>query len=196
MFAGGWTREAAEEVCSGEGIEQDDVLDILSALVDKSLVVAEAWPISVEGELRYRMLEPIRQYCQERLAESGEADATRDRHAASFLALAEKAGPELRGPRQVLCGLRGLTQSRTTCGQRCRGCSGRESRRRPRGSGGRFGYVGAAEAICVACYTGALVAQAEHDDERARGSFRRGWYMRRRPGTRPMSPTAWRGWRP
>ena len=102
MFAGGWTREAAEEVCSGEGIEQDDVLDILSKLVDKSLVVAEAWPISVEGELRYRMLEPIRQYCQERLAESGEADATRDRHAASFLALAEKAGPELRGPRQVL----------------------------------------------------------------------------------------------
>jgi predicted ATPase len=102
VFAGGWTLEAAEEVCSGEGIEQDDVLDILSKLVDKSLVVAEAWPISVEGELRYRMLEPIRQYCQERLAESGEADATRDRHAASFLALAEKAGPELRGPRQVL----------------------------------------------------------------------------------------------
>ena len=101
VFAGGWTLEAAEEVCSGEGIEQDDVLDILSKLVDKSLVVAEASP-GVEGELRYRMLEPIRQYGQERLEESGEADATRDRHAASFLALAEKAGPELRGPRQVM----------------------------------------------------------------------------------------------
>ena len=100
VFAGGGTLEAAEEVCSGEGIEQDDVLDILSKLVDKSLVVAEASP-GVEGELRYRMLEPIRQYGQERLEESGEADATRDRHAASFLALAEKAGPELRGPRQV-----------------------------------------------------------------------------------------------
>jgi predicted ATPase/DNA-binding SARP family transcriptional activator/DNA-binding CsgD family transcriptional regulator len=100
VFAGGWTLEAAEEVCSGEGIEQDDVLDILSKLVDKSLVVAEASP-GVEGELRYRMLEPIRQYGQERLEESREADDTRDRHAASFLALAEKAGPELRGPRQV-----------------------------------------------------------------------------------------------
>src|SRR5919112_441263 len=101
VFAGGWTLEAAEEVCSAEGIEQDDVLDILSKLVDKSLVVAEASP-GVEGELRYRMLEPIRQYGHERLEESREADATRDRHAASFLALAEKAGPELRGPRQVL----------------------------------------------------------------------------------------------
>jgi predicted ATPase/DNA-binding SARP family transcriptional activator/DNA-binding CsgD family transcriptional regulator len=100
VFAGGWTLEAAEEVCSGEGIEQDDVLDILSRLVDKSLVVAEDSP-GVEGELRYRMLEPIRQYGQERLEESGEADAIRDRHAASFLALAEKAGPELRGPRQI-----------------------------------------------------------------------------------------------
>jgi len=100
VFAGGWTLEAAEEVCSGVGIEQDDVLDILSKLVDKSLVVAEVSP-GVEGELRYRMLEPIRQYCQERLEESREADATRDRHAASFLALAEKAGPELRGLRQV-----------------------------------------------------------------------------------------------
>jgi predicted ATPase/DNA-binding CsgD family transcriptional regulator len=100
VFAGGWTLEAAEEVCTGEGIEQDDVLDILSKLVDKSLVVAEASP-SVEGELRYRMLEPIRQYGQERLGESREADATRDRHAASFLALAENAGPELRGPRLI-----------------------------------------------------------------------------------------------
>src|SRR5215211_3552139 len=101
VFAGGGTLEAAEEVCSGEDIEQDDVLDILSKLVDKSLVVAEASP-GVKGELRYRMLEPIRQYCQERLEESGEADATPDRHAASFLALAEKAGPELRGPQQIL----------------------------------------------------------------------------------------------
>ena len=55
----------------GEGIEQDDVLEILSKLVDKSLVVAEASP-GVEGELRYRMLEPIRQYGQERLQQSGQ----------------------------------------------------------------------------------------------------------------------------
>jgi non-specific serine/threonine protein kinase len=42
VFAGGWTLEAAEEVCSGEGIEEGDVLEVLSELVDKSLVVAEA----------------------------------------------------------------------------------------------------------------------------------------------------------
>ena len=100
VFAGGWTLEAAEEVCSGEGIEQNDVLDLLSNLVDKSLVLAEVGK-EQEGASRYRMLEPVRQYGRERLQESGEADATRDRHAASFLALAEKAGPELRGPRQV-----------------------------------------------------------------------------------------------
>jgi predicted ATPase/DNA-binding SARP family transcriptional activator len=59
IFAGGWTLEAAEEVCSGEGIEQDDVLDLMSRLVDKSLVVAEASPAE-EGALRCRMLEPVR----------------------------------------------------------------------------------------------------------------------------------------
>jgi predicted ATPase/DNA-binding SARP family transcriptional activator/DNA-binding CsgD family transcriptional regulator len=101
VFAGGWTLEAAEEVCAGEGIVQDDVLDLMSKLVDKSLVMAEASP-GEEEALRYRMLEPVRQYGQERLKESEEADATRDQHAALFLALAERGGPELRGPRQIL----------------------------------------------------------------------------------------------
>jgi non-specific serine/threonine protein kinase len=100
VFAGGWTLEAAEEVFS-EGIEQGDVVELLSELIDKSLVVTDAGA-EQEGASRYRMLEPIRQYGQERLEESREADATRDRHAASFLALAERAGPELRGPRQVM----------------------------------------------------------------------------------------------
>jgi predicted ATPase/DNA-binding SARP family transcriptional activator/DNA-binding CsgD family transcriptional regulator len=100
VFAGGWTLEAAEEVCSGEGIEQGDVLEVLSGLVDKSLVVAEA--TEGNGALRYRMLEPIRQYGQERLQESGESEAIRIRHAASFLALAELAWPQLRGPQQVM----------------------------------------------------------------------------------------------
>jgi predicted ATPase len=76
VFAGGWTLEAAEEVCSGEGIEQSDVLEVLSELVDKSLVVAEApSPPAAGGALRYRMLEPVRQYGQERLREeSGTAE--------------------------------------------------------------------------------------------------------------------------
>ena len=90
VFAGGFTLEAAEEVCSGEGIGQHDVLDLLSKLVDKSLVVAEASQ-GEEGALRYRMLETIRQYGQERLEESGEAERFRERHARHYLALAEGA---------------------------------------------------------------------------------------------------------
>jgi DNA-binding CsgD family transcriptional regulator/tetratricopeptide (TPR) repeat protein len=100
VFAGGWTLEAAEEACSGEGIEQDDVLELLSELVDKSLVVAKASPVE-EGVVRFRMLEPIRQYAQERLQESGTAERLRERHAKYYLALAQQAEPELDGADQV-----------------------------------------------------------------------------------------------
>ncbi len=97
VFAGGWTLEAAEEVCSGKEIEQDDVLNLLSKLVDKSLVVAEA---GAKGELRYRMLEPVRQYGRERLEESGQVERVRRRHAEHYLALAEEAELELKGDQQ------------------------------------------------------------------------------------------------
>jgi predicted ATPase/DNA-binding SARP family transcriptional activator/DNA-binding CsgD family transcriptional regulator len=100
VFAGGWTLEAAEEVCSGEGIEQGDVLDVLSELVDKSLVVVEASP-GEEGVPRFRMLEPVRQYGQERLQESGTAERLRERHAQYYLALAQEAEPELEGADQT-----------------------------------------------------------------------------------------------
>ena len=93
VFVGGWTLEAAEAVGAGDGIEEEEVLDLLSRLVDKSLVVAEA---SSEGALRYRMLEPVRQYGLERLEESGEAEQVRERHARYYLALAEEAEPQLR----------------------------------------------------------------------------------------------------
>jgi non-specific serine/threonine protein kinase len=98
VFAGGGTLEAAEEVCSGEGIERDDVLDLLSELVDKSLVVAGA---GEEGVPRFRMLEPIRQYGQERLQESRRSEALRSRHARYYLKLAERAEPELMGARPM-----------------------------------------------------------------------------------------------
>ena len=88
VFAGGLTLEAAETVGTGDGIEQHEVLDLLSRLVDKSLVMVEASP-GEEGDLRYRMLEPLRQYGQERLAESGEVKRVRERHAEYYLALAE-----------------------------------------------------------------------------------------------------------
>ena len=90
VFAGGLTLEAAEVVGAGEGIEQHDVLDLLSKLVDKSLVMAEVSP-GEEGTFRYRMLETLRQYGQERLVESGEAQRVRERHAQYYLALAEGA---------------------------------------------------------------------------------------------------------
>jgi len=92
VFAGGWTLEAVEEVGAGESLEEGDVLDLLSRLVEKSLVVAGASP---EGALRYRMLEPMRQYGRERLEESGEALVARRRHAAWYLAFAEEAEPKL-----------------------------------------------------------------------------------------------------
>ncbi|MGH3086787.1 MAG: ATP-binding protein, partial [Rubrobacteraceae bacterium] len=73
VFAGGWSLEAAEHVGSGGGIEKDDILDLLSRLVDKSRVET--------GEARYGMLETIREYGRERLEESGEAERVRERHA-------------------------------------------------------------------------------------------------------------------
>jgi DNA-binding CsgD family transcriptional regulator len=98
VFAGGWTLEAAEEVCSGEDIEQDDVLDLLSELVERSLVVAEAGD---EEVVRFRMLEPVRQYGQERLHESGESEALRSRHARYYLKLAKEAEVEGEGVQEA-----------------------------------------------------------------------------------------------
>jgi predicted ATPase/DNA-binding SARP family transcriptional activator/DNA-binding CsgD family transcriptional regulator len=98
-FSGGWTLEAVEAVCSGEPIEQEDVLDLLGGLVDKSLVVVR-W--ITDGAVRYGMLESIRQYAREKLEESTEADEVQDRHATFFLALAEEAEPQLAGPEQRL----------------------------------------------------------------------------------------------
>jgi non-specific serine/threonine protein kinase len=97
-FAGGWTLEALEVVGSGGGVEEGEVLDLLSGLVEKSLVVAKG---SDEAGMRYRLLEPVRQYALERLEESGEAEAAKRAHAQHFLAMAEEAEPELLGPRET-----------------------------------------------------------------------------------------------
>lgn len=97
VFAGGWTLEATEAVGAGD-TEQGEVLDLLSGLVDKSLVVAEA---TGGGGVRYRMLEPIRQYAREKLEEGGEAEEVRSQHASFFLALTEEPEPRLRGAEDV-----------------------------------------------------------------------------------------------
>jgi len=95
VFPGGFTLEAAEEVCSRDGIARDAVLDIVARLVDRSLV-----QMSEEASAaRYRLLETIRQYALDRLVESGEAEAVRQRHLHFFVALAERAQPEIEGSR-------------------------------------------------------------------------------------------------
>jgi tetratricopeptide (TPR) repeat protein len=99
VFAGGWTLDAAEEVCSRDGIETYDVLDFLTQLVNKSLVVVMEG--SQSGETRFRMLETIRQYGREKLLEVGGGEMIRDRHLAYVVRLAEQAEPELYRSNQV-----------------------------------------------------------------------------------------------
>jgi predicted ATPase/DNA-binding SARP family transcriptional activator len=112
VFAGGATLEAAEQVCallpetaagpsevwpaSAAGAPAWEVFDLLNALVDKSLLV-----VTGEDHPRYRMLETIKAYGLERLAEAGELDEVRRAHAAYFLALARMAEPRLRGREQL-----------------------------------------------------------------------------------------------
>ena len=89
VFAGGWTLQAAEAVGAQAELVAPDVLDVLSALVEKSLVVFEP------DTGRYRLLETMRQYAQQRLDESGDTLAARARHLTFYLDLTEKANGHL-----------------------------------------------------------------------------------------------------
>ncbi|MBL0143515.1 MAG: tetratricopeptide repeat protein [Betaproteobacteria bacterium] len=95
VFAGSWMVEAAEAVTVGGAIDEPAVLDLMTSLVEKSLVSLEA-----DGS-RYRLLETVREYAWEHLEESGESAAVQARHLAWFLALAEKARVEIAGPDQA-----------------------------------------------------------------------------------------------
>jgi predicted ATPase len=97
VFAGDWTVEAAERVCSGDGVAADEVLDLLAQLVRKSLVLAE----DQDNEMCYRFLETIRQYAEEELRGAGEEAVLRGRHCAWFLDLVERAELELVGLEQT-----------------------------------------------------------------------------------------------
>ncbi len=98
VFAGGWTLEAAEAICNTEGDLPIDVLDGLQSLLDKHLLQQDE---GVNSEPRFTMLETIWEYARERLAESGEEEALRRRHAVYYLALAEAAEPALTGLQQA-----------------------------------------------------------------------------------------------
>jgi non-specific serine/threonine protein kinase len=97
VFAGGWTLEAAESVCSDEA-GGFDVLDLLTRLVDKSLIVMK----ETSGEIRYHRLETIRQYSREKFFETDEIEAVRDRHLDYFVRCAELADEKLKRGDQVL----------------------------------------------------------------------------------------------
>jgi len=96
VFTDGWTLEAAESVTGDAPLSPYDVLDALTQLVNKSLVVMEQ-----AHEARYRLLETIRQYAREKLVASGEFDHSPSRHLDFFLKLAEQAEPELRRADQI-----------------------------------------------------------------------------------------------
>ncbi|MGH7491224.1 MAG: ATP-binding protein [bacterium] len=112
VFAGGCTLEAAEAICHAPDQLEVDTLDELTAIIDKSLLKASlpknqppeslARPEQAkESEPRFVMFETIREFALERLQASADWPVTRRRHADFFLALAEKAEPELTGPKQA-----------------------------------------------------------------------------------------------
>ena len=92
VFAGGFTLDAAEAVGAGGALDDCDILELLAQLVEKSLVTLDA------GGDRYRMLETVREYAQQKLDQADDVAATRTRHLEFFLVFAESARPHLVGP--------------------------------------------------------------------------------------------------
>ena len=105
QFAGGWTLAAAEAVCSAPPVLRDDVLELLTHLVEKSLVVLD----TQSYEPRYRLLETIREYGLEKLLAADELQSARGRHLHHFVDLAETIRPMLTRQDQ----LRGHAQAET-----------------------------------------------------------------------------------
>jgi predicted ATPase/DNA-binding winged helix-turn-helix (wHTH) protein len=98
VFAGGCTLAAATDV-AGEDADEYVVLELLTALFDKSLLLVDR---DSQAQPRYRMLETVRQYAEERLNEAGESDTMRHRHLLHYVALSERAAPEMLGRNQAV----------------------------------------------------------------------------------------------
>ena len=96
VFSGGASLDAAEQVCGGNPVERGEVLELLTALTEKSLLLTEG-----DSAPRYRMLDTIKEYARDRLAEAGESDLARHAHLAYFTGLAETADPHLRRAEQL-----------------------------------------------------------------------------------------------
>ena len=99
VFAGGFTLDAAESICSHHDVQQSEVLDLLGRLVDKSLVVVEA--AAEDGQTRYRFLETIREYALQKLKNADEESSIRDQHLEYFRKLAEETEPHLYASEQA-----------------------------------------------------------------------------------------------
>ena len=97
VFVGGWTLEAAEAVCVDHGIEARNVLDLMTQLANKSLVIVEHVP---GQETRFRLLETIRQYGREKMRAAGEAKVVEVRHRDWYMKMAMQAESELKGAEQ------------------------------------------------------------------------------------------------
>jgi predicted ATPase len=98
VFASGFDLAAAEAICSGQGIARDDVVDLVAGLVDKSILTRTGH--DTDTPARYRMLEAIRHYGEERLAASGHLTAVRARHRDHYHRLATRAEQEWLGPNE------------------------------------------------------------------------------------------------
>jgi predicted ATPase/DNA-binding SARP family transcriptional activator len=96
VFSGGASLDAAEQVCGDHSVERGEVLELLTALTEKSLLLTEG-----DSAPRYRMLDTIKEYARDRLAEAGESDLARHAHLAYFTGLAETADPHLRRADQL-----------------------------------------------------------------------------------------------
>lgn len=96
VFSGGASLEAAERVCAGDAVGQEQVLDLLTALTEKSLLLAEG-----DSAPRYRMIGTIKEYAGHRLAAAGESERARHAHLAYFTELIETAEPHLRRAEQL-----------------------------------------------------------------------------------------------
>jgi len=102
VFVGGCTRDAAEEVCSGEPVDRHSVPDLLASLVARSLLSADRSAI----DTRFRLSETIREYAEEQIAAQGETYDLRDRHARYFARYLRKQAEMLNGPDEIVAGKR------------------------------------------------------------------------------------------
>ena len=98
VFSRGRTLEAVETVCSGDGLERGEILDLLSQLVDKSMLLIEH---DADGMVRYTMSESIWDYVRVKLEASAEFQTIRDRHMEYFAAFAQEALEKLDGPERI-----------------------------------------------------------------------------------------------